>query len=89
MISGVAKPLANVTPSIVDEYVVLTLTDTDVPASVIALAASEANALTIPLSVCDSGDWKYLRTPVVVLESSSFQETTVPLAVPPVTVCVI
>ena len=55
----------------------------------IALEASEANALTIPLSVCAVGDWKYLRTPVVVLESSSFHETTVPLAVPPVTVCVI
>ena len=72
LISGFAKPLANVTPSRVEAYAVLTLTDTDVPASVIALEASEANALTTPLSVCDSGDWKYLRTPVVVLEASSF-----------------
>ena len=88
-ISGFAKPLANVTPSVVDEYVLSGLTDTEVPLSTIAELELFSNALTIPLSVCALGDWKYLRTPVVVLESSSFHETTVPLAVPPVTVCLI
>ena len=53
---------------------------------VIALEPLDSNPLTTPESVCASLVWMYLRTPAVVEPLSSVQETTVPYAVPPVTV---
>ena len=39
--------------------------------------------------MCASFVWMYLRTPAVVEPLSNVHDTTVPYAVPPVTVCVI
>ena len=86
-ISGVPKPATRVTPLVVALLVVSTLPEESEEAPVTALAPLEAKALTLPLSVCKSGDCTYLRTPDVVLPESKVQDTTVPKAVPPVTVC--
>ena len=53
---------------------------------VIALEPFDSNAFTTPLSVCASFVWMYLRTPAVVEPLSNVHDTTVPYAVPPVTV---
>ena len=62
--------------------VVTTFLDAAEVAPTTAFAALDSNARTTPASVCTVGDWKYLT--IWLVES---QETTVPLAVPPVTVC--
>ena len=83
-ISGDAKPPVNPISDRTVFCAVSTVPEAvEVPPTT-ALAASEANANTTPASVCVVGDWKYFKIPLV--ES---QETTVALAVPPVTVCVI
>ena len=84
-----ARPLENVTPSSVLPYAVSTLPEAVDPSPVIAFEPLDSNALTTPESVCASFVWMYLRTPAVVEPLSNVHDTTVPYAVPPVTVCVI
>ena len=66
--SGDANPLTNDKPSKGKteppvEYAVSTFPSIKEVWPTITFAASDTNALTTPLSMCNSGLWKYFRVP--------------------------